>query len=148
MSKTKSYWRGYIDIQGVSQDDVPYAVAKRPKKLQPLADLLGAEIEEYRSGYRVGVPKLNKKLPLENSREYAQGMFAARGQVYRDVRENFKITLTGRDAQSFVDIIQDNLKIELPELQQPSKTSQTMRLTVTGEKARDIYSWLKKDKNK
>lgn len=142
--KTKSFWRGYIDAQ--NKHDVytksPIVTAERAKVLRPLAEILNAKIEPYRGDlFKVDIPeRVFAKFPTEKDENYLRGWFAAKGQVYKDP---LKITICGNNIEKFRVHLQAFMETRLPRTQQPSKTSEVTRLTLTGEKAREALKFLR-----
>lgn len=138
---TRSFWRGYIDAQGKKDwtSGFPIATAKTRKRLKPLADMLDLPIESYRSGYRIMIQDIEDSLPSKLNVHYARGWFYARGQKHKDP---IKLTVTGREVSKFAELVQNVTNIALPKPMKPSRTSESMRLIITGEKAEQLNDWL------
>lgn len=138
----QTYWRGYIDAQGKKdiETDNPMASAKTSKALRPLAELLDVSISSYRSGFFIPVGNIDKKLPQKFDADYLRGWFKAQGQRYKGP---LKLTVTAKNIETFLELVQKHLGMDLPKPQKPSKTSKSMRVTVTGDKAKALDDFLR-----
>lgn len=138
----RTYWRGYIDAQYRTDYDTGDRVArsKNKKTLTPLSKLLNSPIEDYRGQFQVRMPQdWGKQLPAKFDLDYIRGWWAAQGSVYK---KPFKITISGVHVKNFRDIAAKISGLTLPRVQRPRKTSKSYRLTVTGDKARQLHKIL------
>lgn len=145
MIKDKSYWRGYIDSQDgkthYAMQEWEIVTAKRTKTLFPLAKLLDAEIEKYRSGFYITLPSnWTSVLPLVKDLNYIRGWFAARGRIYEDETGKVKLTISGINVDKFHTLVSKLCHIELPLPQLPSKSSKMRRIIVTGQLAKQLLN--------
>ena len=142
---TKTYWRGYIDAQNKTHylTKQPIVTAERAKRIQGLADILKAQVETYRGElFCIELPKKYKDVfPQKYDDDYLRGWFDAKGQVYKEPK--LKLTITGHGLKLFRFELSKRLGMKLPKLQQPSKTSDVMRLTLTHEKAKLAHKFLR-----
>lgn len=136
----KSYWRGYVDAQSKTEGDLVIATSKREKQLEPLAELVKAKVEPYRSGFLVQIKNVDKYLPQKFDADYASGFFDARGQRYKNP---IRLTVTSVHLPQFISLLQKLMKIDLPKPQKPSKTSASMRVIITGDKAEKVDNFLR-----
>lgn len=146
--KTESFWRGYADAQNKTDWTTKSRIvtAERANTIRPLAVMLGTEVEDHRGElFRVMLPKkFDKLFPVTDRADWLRGIFAAKGQSYRDP---FKLTICGENVEDFRKHLQRELEMKLPKTQKPSRTSKVLRLTLTGEKAIAAYRLLKPRKN-
>lgn len=154
MTKSKSFWRGYIDSQGpknhYAMSEWEIVTAAKSKTLLPLSEILKVEIEKYRSGFFVVLPnKWHSKLPLSKDLDYLRGWFAAKGRIYEDpdLKGKIKLTITGINVEKFHTLVGKLCKISLPAPQTPSKTSDTKRIIVTGQSAKQLLSIIEGEDN-
>lgn len=143
MTTKPTYWRGYIDGQNKRDSNGRIVTAERAKKLLKLSEMLGVEIEDHRGSlFKLSIPNKNfdKLFPQKYDADYLRGWFDAKGQVYKDP---IKLTICGEGLKLFRMELQKQLELKLPLLQKPSKSSDVMRLTLTGEKARLALKFLR-----
>lgn len=139
----KSYWRGFVDAQQKFDyaTKLPMAQSTRKRTLKPLAELTGLPIVQYRSGYCIVFPDLDKKLGIKKKNaNYIRGAFAAQGQIYHGP---LKITLSSKIADEITQLLENHLKMIMPKVQRPAAHLPTLRLTVTGPKAEAVQAFLK-----
>jgi len=141
----KTYWRGYIDGQGQIDWSTECRMAKSQRQgiLKPLSELIKEPIIEYRSGYMVLIADLNKTLPQKIDRDYIRGWFAGSGKTIK--KPELKLTITGSNVERFGELVKEIFKIELPKAMKPNKTSKSMRIIVTHDKAKELFKCLKQD---
>lgn len=138
----KTYWRGFVDAQCKTiEDNIPVVVSRNEKELLPLAKILDTKVESYRSGYRIQLPHLDKKLPKPKKQDYdyACGFFDSCGKTYQ---KPFKITITSLNLEPFTDAVMYFLGESLPKPTRPNNSSQSQRIIVTGAKAQKLKQWL------
>lgn len=154
MTKTTSYWRGYVDAQGpkahYAMQEWEIVTSTKSKTLLPLAKLLNVEVEKYRSGFLLILPnKWHTKIPIIRDLDYLRGWFAARGRIYEDekLKGKVKLTITGSNVAKFHSLVRKLCKIDLPTPQTPSRTSDTKRIIVTGQLAKQLLKIIEGDDN-
>lgn len=139
MSKTIQYWKGYVDGQG-KEDYItgnPIAASRDRKFLREFAKLMDENVEPYRSGFFVFANKLKKVKAETDNVDYLRGWFDAQGTMHEK-----RMTVMGTNVDSFIEMVQNNIQLELPKPQRPSKTSESRRVIITGEKMTKLAQYL------